>query len=189
MSRMLIMSDLHLGHRNICKYRPGFASEEEHSEIIFDNLATGLTKRDTIWFLGDVAFTKEWLARIKTLKCQSKKLLVGNHDLERGITMADLVDTYDKCYALLKKRNYWFSHCPIHPDEMRGKLGNIHGHLHDKIIDDPMYINVSVEHTNYKPISIETVEEMHLAIQERHRGAMEYRTLNLAGHREYFDND
>lgn len=156
MSRLMITSDLHLGHRNICKYRKIFTSPEEHDEVVFDNLATSINKHDTLYLLGDIAFSKEWLNKIKSIKCRYKLLICGNHDTERGITMKDLVDTYDNVMALLSKRNYWFSHCPIHPQEIRGKLGVVHGHLHNQLVEgDDRYYNACLEHTNYKPISFE----------------------------------
>lgn len=155
MSRLMIMSDLHLGHSNICKYREGFSSAQEHHETLFENLATNVGKRDTLYLLGDIAFTLEWLERIKTIKARHKLLVVGNHDTERGITMRHLVDVYDSVVSLFSKRNYWFSHAPIHSDEIRRRFGNIHGHCHGHKIDDKRYINACVEHTNYKPITFE----------------------------------
>ena len=159
------MSDLHLGHSNICKYRTNFSSAEEHHNTIFENLATNLHKRDTLYLLGDVAFDKYWLSKIKGLNCRHKLLIAGNHDLERGIHMKDLVDTYDDVKALYSKRNVWFSHCPIHPQELRGRTCNITGHLHNQLVldeeglPDKRYINVCVEHTDYKPISFSDIME------------------------------
>jgi calcineurin-like phosphoesterase family protein len=164
-SRLLITSDLHLGHKNIVKFRPGFSSAEEHHEILFDNLASSINKRDSIIFLGDIAFTDEWLLRIRGINCAKKLLVLGNHDTERT-SFKNIVLAYDKIESLYSKRNMWFSHCPIHPQEFRGKTHNIHGHLHDKLvqteymgdgdyvgdIDDERYINVCVEHTDYRPI-------------------------------------
>lgn len=158
MSRLMLMSDLHLGHKNICKYRTQFSSEDEHHNTIFENLATNINKRDTLYLLGDVAFTPYWLNKIASIKCYHKVLICGNHDTERGIKMEDLVDVYDNVYSLISKRNYWLSHCPIHPQEIRGKLGNIHGHTHNRKImngageESSKYINACVEHTDYKPI-------------------------------------
>lgn len=171
MSRLLVTSDLHLGHNNICKYRTNFSSAEEHHETLFENLATELRKQDTLYLLGDIAFTKEWLERISNIKCAHKILICGNHDLERGIHMRDLVETYDAVYSMWSKRNYWFSHCPIHPQEMRSRKGNIHGHLHgnmvwkdwEKQLDtdevDPLYFNACVEHTDWKPITFQELTQ------------------------------
>lgn len=174
MSRLMITSDLHLGHNNICKYRTEFATAEEHHETLFENLAANVNKRDSLIMLGDMCFSKEWLERIKTIKCAKTTLIVGNHDLEFGIHMRDLVETYDAIYSLWSKRNFWFSHAPIHPQEMRGKKANIHGHLHGNMVwkrteqtphmneagemvdyldeIDTNYINVCVEHTDWKPV-------------------------------------
>lgn len=165
MSKLLITSDLHLGHKNIHKYRTRFSTACEHHNFVFENLATNVGKRDTLYILGDCAFDKFWLEKIKNIKCQHKKLICGNHDSEHH-TMKELCDAFDSVEALMSKRNVWFSHCPIHPQEMRGRLLNIHGHLHNQIVEKPVfeygklfvkpdlhYFNVCVEHTNYKPIS------------------------------------
>lgn len=168
MTRLMITSDLHLGHKSIHKFRTEFESAESHHEAIFENLAMNIQKRDSLILLGDIAFDRYWLDKIKSIKCTKKLLICGNHDTENGITMRDLVNVYDDIMALHSRRNYWFSHCPIHPQEMRGKIGNIHGHLHQKEVGeylpsidgssdvfyrDQMYLNACVEHTNYKPIS------------------------------------
>lgn len=170
MTRLMITSDLHLGHKNIHKFRTEFESAESHHEAIFENLAMNIQKRDSLILLGDIAFDRYWLDKIKSIKCAKKLLICGNHDTENGIKMRDLVGVYDDVMALHSRRNYWFSHCPIHPQEMRGKIGNIHGHLHGKMITTPClrddgnggfifkapskhYLNACVEHTNYKPIS------------------------------------
>lgn len=159
MSKFLIWSDLHLGHNAICKYRTQFSSPEEHHETIFDRLATALGKRDSLWLLGDIAFTQEWLDKIAGLKCAKKTLILGNHDLERKLRFTDLVGVYDSVQSLVGKRNYWFTHCPIHPDEIRGKGGVIHGHTHNKNIPDDRYFNACVENTDYHPITFEQIME------------------------------
>lgn len=142
---------------------------------MFENLATAVGKRDTLYLLGDIAFDRYWLEKIKSIKCQHKLLICGNHDLEHGIKMRDLVEAYDDVKALYSKRNMWFSHCPIHPDEVRGRKFNIHGHTHHHLVQigyygygnyvgdtiDTRYINVCVEHTNWKPITFKELMEKH----------------------------
>ena len=159
MSRLLLMGDMHLGHANAHKHRPYFSTAEEHHEVLFDNLATMTRKRDTIYFMGDVAFTKEWIDRIHGIKCLHKLLILGNHDTDRSLQVRDYVHVYHKIVSLMSKRNYWFSHCPIHPDEMRRKLGNIHGHTHEYVVQDSRYINVCPEHSSWMPITFEQAIE------------------------------
>lgn len=158
MTRLMITSDLHLGHKNVTKFRSDFKTPEDHHEFMFEALAGNIKKRDSLILLGDIAFDHYWLKKIASIKCEKKLLICGNHDTENGIKMRDLVKAYDDVMALHSRRNYWFSHCPIHPDQFRGKIGNIHGHLHNSHImegtfKNPSYLNVCVEHTDYEPIS------------------------------------
>ena len=159
MSRLLLAADLHLGHKNIAKFRTQFSSAEEHHEIVLDNIKSDVNKADSLWLLGDIAFTKDWLLRLNEIKCRRKVLIMGNHDLECGVKFTDLVGVYDDVQAFVSHRNYWFSHAPIHESEMRSKLGNIHGHIHSLTIDNPYYQCVSLEHTGYRAISFEKIVE------------------------------
>lgn len=159
MSKVFLMSDLHLGHANVCKFRP-FASAEEHDGLILENIKTMVTKRDVLIFLGDVAFTYDAVRQVSEITALKKILILGNHDTER-VHMSRLVDVYDQIHSLWSKRNWILSHAPIHESEIRDKLGVIHGHTHDRVIDDPRYINVCVEHTGYKPISWADMMENH----------------------------
>lgn len=177
MSRWII-SDTHLGHKGIEHFRKRarpenigakwdvvtnplipMSSGEQH-EAVYESLAQ-IPKRATLFLLGDIAFTKVWLDRIKKLPCKNKILFAGNHCLPRkDISMKDLVDTYEQVYALHKYKGYWMQHSPIHQQELRGKR-DIHGHTHYQLMldengqPDPRYINVCCEYTGHKPITWE----------------------------------
>lgn len=159
MTRLMITSDLHLGHKNIHKFRDWFFSADHHHDVMFENLAMNIKKRDSLILLGDIAFDKYWLNEIKKIKCVKKTLILGNHDTENGIKFSDFIGVYDEVHSLYAKRNIWFSHCPIHSSQFRGKILNIHGHLHGKMVldsdsrEDGRYLNACVEHTKYMPIS------------------------------------
>ena len=155
MSAVYFLSDCHLNHKNICKFREGFTSVEQHNALIKENYHKRVTKRDTVYFLGDVAFDKESLADVKTWAGAKKILICGNHDLDHH-TMKDLVEVYDEVYSLRKYKEFWLSHAPIHPDELRGKV-NIHGHTHYHNIADDRYVNVSMEQINYTPIELHEI--------------------------------
>ncbi|MGL5564257.1 MAG: hypothetical protein ACRDC4_00820 [Plesiomonas sp.] len=161
MSRTYFSSDWHLGHKNILRWRPQFKSIGEHDNLIIDNHKKILTKRDILIVCGDVAFTKESLNRITEIQCAKKILILGNHCTEgRGdITLEDLMYVFDEIHSMKKgsyqKVGFWITHCPMHPSELRGKPFNIHGHTHSVVIDDPQYINVCLEQTNYEPVWVE----------------------------------
>lgn len=158
MSTNYHLSDLHLGHQHITRFRTQFSSVEEHDELILENYRKLVRKQDKVWFNGDVAFTKEALDKIKELK-GTKILILGNHDTEwkkRGYTLKDLMETFNDIQGFVKWHEFWLSHCPVHPDELRGKI-NIHGHIHNHIIDDPRYVNICMEHIDYTPITLEQI--------------------------------
>jgi calcineurin-like phosphoesterase family protein len=146
-----ICSDLHLGHKNICKYRDEFISDESHDLFIKKGLEEVDGKKSMIFFLGDIALDYESLEFISKLKAR-KVLICGNHDLDRQVNkMSDLVEVYDDVYGLYKYKGFWLSHAPIHPCELRGKK-NIHGHTHRYLMLDSEskvdnnYVNVSMDY-------------------------------------------
>lgn len=153
MSRVLVAADFHLGHRNIHKYR-NFESAEEHDALVKENYHKVVGKRDTIMLLGDICFTVDALNEIKTWPGY-KILILGNHDLER-VKIQNVVDTYDRVYALHNKKHCWLSHAPLHPDELRGKFC-VHGHVHANTIPDPRYFNVSLENIGFTPIDFNDI--------------------------------
>jgi calcineurin-like phosphoesterase family protein len=158
MARSFLVGDLHYGHKNIIKYRPQFNTVQDHDEFVHDRLLSVLDKRDCTYFCGDNAFTLDGLARIKLLPGR-KICILGNHCTER-VKFSDLVGVYDNIHSALSYKNFWLTHIPIHPDEMRGKRGNIHAHLHGMFINDPRYICVSLEHNDYKPFTLDQILEI-----------------------------
>ncbi len=152
MTKLWLSSDLHLGHQNILRMRPRFDTVEEHDQTILENLRMAINKRDSLYLLGDVAFTSEMLIEIDKINCVKKTLILGNHDTDQGIPFDKVVHTFDAIHSLHSRRNVWFSHCPIHPRMMRGKRLNVHGHSHSEVISDSRYVNVCLEQTDYRPI-------------------------------------
>lgn len=150
------ISDLHLGHKTILKfsseYREG-TTTDEHDDWIVNQWNETVGKRDPVYVLGDVAFSRKALERVKELAGQ-KFLIMGNHDVFR---IAEYENVGFKVISgLFKYKGFWLSHPPIHPNELRGLI-NIHGHVHAKSIDDPRYVNVCVEALNGRPLSIHDV--------------------------------
>lgn len=155
MANVWFISDIHAGHLNVTKWRTQFATESDHFEAVKENYHKVVTKRDHVYFLGDIAFNPSRLKDIAGWRAERKILIVGNHDTER-MMMRELVGAFQEVHSLLKYKEFWLSHAPIHPDELRGKL-NLHGHCHSHLIDDKRYMNVCLEHTNYAPISLAEV--------------------------------
>lgn len=129
MSNVWFVGDIHGGHKNVHKFRKQFSSEEEHFQHVKTNYHKVVGKRDKVFFMGDTAFTLERLQDVSTWVGAKKVLICGNHDTDH-IPMKTLCEYFDEVYSLYKWHEFWLSHCPIHPEELRGKK-NIHGHCVD----------------------------------------------------------
>jgi calcineurin-like phosphoesterase family protein len=144
-----VISDLHLGHNNIKNLRP-FESSEDHDKWILKQWNSIICKRDTVFVLGDIVFNMRGFETLGELR-GSKKFILGNHDLVA-------VENYSKYGKVLPsvvkyKKVIWMSHVPIHPIELRDCI-NIHGHVHEKTLDDSRYVNVCVEVLDGLPIEL-----------------------------------
>lgn len=158
--KVFLISDLHLGHKRILNpefsrdYRMG-NNLEEHDEWIIDSWNSVVGKKDVVYCLGDVAFSRDALKKCTRLK-GNKNLLPGNHD---GFRIDEYQEYFKIRPGLFKYKGFWLSHAPVHPHQLRG-LNNIHGHVHHMDIDDPRYINVCVEAVSGVPIELNVIREM-----------------------------
>lgn len=158
-------SDLHIGHRNINTYRTEFTTSEEHDEYMISKIE-GLSKRDVLIVVGDFLFDcdkyNEYIERLREVKCRIK-LVMGNHDsielYKENSLMTQGKTSIEVQLPLFSYKNMWIQHCPIHPKEMRGRKGNVHGHLHKETLNDPMYFNVNIDCNDYEFVALDTIKE------------------------------
>lgn len=158
-------SDFHLGHKAILKYRPQFSTIEDHDNAIFSQLEK-LTKRDQLFILGDFLFDcpefENYLARLSKLQAKFK-LIMGNHDSLKLYSQT-IAQNLMLHLPLVNYKNFWLSHCPIHEQELRGRLGNIHGHLHGAYVEDQSglinynYFNVNLDNNDFKLVELDTIK-------------------------------
>lgn len=155
-----VLSDTHFRQHNICRFRPAFESMEDHDQVVVDNILNRCGKRDTLYLMGDVCIGEGSLQLLETISDQVEHLhiVLGNHDNERrgSPTIHDYARLCKGVYGLRKYKQAWFSHAPIHPDELRGRV-NIHGHVHEASLNDERYINVSCEAVGFKPVNVESL--------------------------------
>jgi calcineurin-like phosphoesterase family protein len=153
-------ADLHFGQSNVCKYRTHFSSVQEHDTVIFENILRQLNKRSTLYLHGDICFSEESLKYIEQFReTGATVILIGGNHCTDKIPLKRLCEVYSAVYFYQNKYGFTLSHMPLHPEHLRGKL-NVHGHLHDKVIDDPRYLNVSLEQTNYHALSLDHIREI-----------------------------
>lgn len=120
-------SDLHWGHKNIGKFRtPLVSSERENRHRIKQEWKNLVNKKDDVYIVGDFCFDMEILPEILDMPGHKKYLVRGNHDT---FDLGCYSKYFTNIYGLLKYKEFWVSHAPIHPCELRGKK-NLHGHVH-----------------------------------------------------------
>lgn len=155
-AKVAFISDLHLGHDNILNWQPSRHGKNihDHDRWIISQWNSVIRKRDTVYVLGDVAFSREALTQCSLLN-GNKNIILGNHDKYD----IELYQQYFKvCRGIMKYKGFWLSHAPVHPNELRG-CHNIHGHVHHKTIPDKRYINVCVEALHGTPIFFDQIKQ------------------------------
>ena len=83
--------------------------------------------------------------------------VLGNHDpWDLGTWRKYPNVTHLLGYKVYPEHGLICSHVPISLMQLQSRFKfNAHGHMHAHTMDDPRYINVCVEHTNYTPISFD----------------------------------
>lgn len=169
MKEIFLTADLHLGHeKTACvftkedgsKLRP-FDSAEHQDEVLVQNWNAVVKPTDKVYVLGDVAMKAKDLKTILRLN-GDKVLVLGNHD---NFGAKELLKYFRDVRAYHVMDKILFSHIPVHTDSIGRFRANIHGHLHEKLVQlpcgkpDPRYFCVSVEQTGFTPVNYSEVLE------------------------------
>ncbi len=165
-ARVFVIGDTHFGHVNILKFEPvsrPFKDIQEHDEELVRRWNSVVEPQDTVWHLGDAVFGRQNAWRLELLNGH-KRLVMGNHDrldtqvylksFERmfGVAVIDRKINGRRIYCVL-------THIPVAEQQFYRFDVNIHGHLHEKSLPDPRYINVSCEQTGLAPVLLDEVLE------------------------------
>lgn len=177
--RHLFIADTHFGDTPVRRgMRKEFESDEEHNDIIHNNILSEGSTQKTLWLLGDT-FTKPsefWRLEEYRLKYQMVNVILGNH-CHSGLPRYALQFKNVNVFGVLKKFGFWLTHVPV-PDYELYRGNCIHGHLHNKkielevnyacdyeedcykVIEDTRYFCVSCENIDYKPISLGEIKRL-----------------------------
>lgn len=165
MANVWFASDHHLNHANILTFtssvdgvslvRPGFTDVEEMNEKIIERHNSLVKDDDKVYFLGDVGMVESKLGPLLDRMKGKKRLILGNHD---GFRMSFYSKYFKKIMLERRMEGLLFSHRPAYLGRHESHIkGNVHGHIHEQNIDDPRYLNLSVEQTNYFPVHMDDV--------------------------------
>ena len=170
MTKTWLISDTHFGHENSwakfkledgCTPLRPFTSTEQMDREMVQRWNSVVGPGDRVYHLGDVVIARKNLSILYALNGR-KKLIRGNHDIFK---LEDYTPFFDDILGSHKlgEEGFLLTHIPVHPESLaRWSGGNIHGHLHANYVKepkwgkrDPRYLCVSVEQTNFTPISLE----------------------------------
>lgn len=159
-----LTSDTHFGHKNILAFlspdgtpmRP-FASVEEMDEIMVQRWNEVVKPSDHVYHLGDVAMKRPDLKTVKRLNGH-KRLIFGNHDIYDYKSYTEV--GFKKLMAYRVLNGYMFSHIPLHPASVGRFRANVHGHVHTNGDMGEGYLNICVEKTAYRPVSLEEIPSL-----------------------------
>lgn len=169
MANVFIISDQHYNHANFLTFvddnnnliRTGFSDVDHMNEVMIENHNNIVKDNDKVYFLGDVSISNVTKFDSIMSRLKGEKVLIkGNHDNLKLNNYAKWFKDIRSSHILDK---FILSHIPIHNESFpKWCNGNIHGHLHQKIIMDNRYICACVEqpHINYTPISLENIKKI-----------------------------
>lgn len=161
------VADTHWCHSNIIKFctRP-FASVEEMNEAMIERWNSKVTKKDTVYHLGDVVFrgsfsqTKEILDRLN-----GKIILIkGNHDDERDLKKLtyrfELIDKLLEIKDSFINHNIVLCHYPLASWRSKGRGAyHLYGHVHNNLHQHNLSLDVGVDVHDFYPLSSLEIDE------------------------------
>lgn len=164
------ISDLHLGHINMIKFRDengklnrpnpetgeAFEDVDEMHAMLIKRWNEKVTPRDRVYVLGDIVFPKEAWSILDEFNGQKIPVL-GNHDRHHD----EIKERFERIYGAIDMGSAVCTHIPVHTSQLeyRWQL-NIHGHTHHHNLIDHRYLNVSVEAVDFYPISADEITDI-----------------------------
>ncbi|WP_281884392.1 metallophosphoesterase [Paenibacillus sp. YYML68] len=164
-----VTSDHHFGHQGIIDYesRP-FPDVETMNSKLIERWNETVGERDKVYHLGDFSFlNKERTRAILEMLNGYKVLIMGNHD--RGRSRSWWLETgFQEVseHPIVYEGFFFLSHEPMYMNKHMPYV-NLHGHIHGQKYESPQYVNVCVEHWQYKPIRFETIRELVVTSEEQ----------------------
>lgn len=159
------IGDTHFGHTNVLTLdNRDFPSIQDHDDFIITNWNETIRNNDDIYFLGDFSLSRKSYTEqlLKSLNGR-KHFIVGNHDKKDTIKLykqyGEFLGNYHE--FKIKHEMYVLCHYPFYSWKgMYVGAVNIHGHSHRNISTQGRRICVSANVIDYKPISLESIQNI-----------------------------
>lgn len=168
MADIWMWADQHFSHKNILTFKDKddklirgdrFSSVEEMNEYMINEHNKLVKPQDKVYYLGDVCMGSSVKDGVLYRLTGHKRLILGNHDNIKNVEFAKHFDKID-VWRIFKDWGFVCTHVPLREDQFRDGAGfNVHGHLHQNVIDSKFHTCVSVEQTDFRPLHIEEVKD------------------------------
>jgi len=163
-----LTSDEHYGHAKIIQFceRP-FVDVGAMDRVLLSNIRKTVRSGDVVWHLGDFSFLS--VIKIRTylsgMPDVTHNITIGNHDRgPNALHAAGFAAVVEEAVLSLMGERILLRHKPLYGDLPDGIDGIFHGHIHrgrpqdlgrvkESIDIPPWNVNLSVEVTDYRPIS------------------------------------
>ena len=155
MNRVFVIGDTHFGHSLMARTRP-WPTIEEHDRQLVERWNATVRKEDTVYHLGDVAFGGPANIAITRSLNGIKHLVMGNHD---SYPIDYYLETFRHVHGCAVKHGVLMTHIPVHPGQEYRYHKNVHGHMHEKCIENPWYFCASADRIEYKPMRLSEILE------------------------------
>lgn len=169
MEKIYFTSDLHFHHTNIIKYcnRP-FGSVEEMDQALIRNWVEVVQPCDTVYVLGDFAFTKSQPEITRLLSCLPghKHLIAGNHDKNTTRFAKGWASVSDLRKVVVNDQRIILCHYSMRIwDQSHRGSWCLYGHSHGKLPPYGKSFDIGVDAWNYTPVSFDQVAEKMLSLE------------------------
>lgn len=154
-------ADTHFGHTNIIKYcnRP-FHNVQEMDAAILAHINQKVKPHDILWILGDFSFGSQEYYR-NAIKCKNVNLIRGNHDMRVNKNYLEAVfDRVEDMHVIKERTKIFLCHyaMKVWPHKHHGAM-HLFGHSHGLLQNpEPYSLDVGVDANNYKPLSINDID-------------------------------
>ncbi len=154
-------ADWHNLHYNILRYcgRP-FKDEKEQEQCLLENHNSIVKPKDTVYYLGDIAMTKEGAISALSKMNGIKIFILGNHDFRfKNIIKQYCREVHNLCDIRIEQQKITLCHyamrvwnCSHH------SAWCVYGHSHGTLPSLGKSYDIGVDSNNFKPISFEELE-------------------------------
>ncbi len=154
--RYRFIADLHLGDKRHAYQR--LISTHDHCNNVIDSINSQIDSETILILVGDIICDREFIPHLRRLRCAEIVYIIGNRESNDPRIIKDLMDAgYEIFSSIRVDGSVLVTHIPPHSQEALRYKKVIHGHLHNDVIYNDAYRNVSEPITKGKVLTFKEI--------------------------------